>query len=142
MESRNRAHVEFANDFDLLLSTRSLYLIRRMFAPVAGLLFGLWGCYPAKLLFGLLQLRSKALDENIMLCSHITSGFIIISMSRNECWIQGWCVTLRVDLFVEDAFTQDGKRCGVYLRSVGRAGSLVCDAKKGGLAKTHSSIHQ
>jgi hypothetical protein len=31
-----------------------LDLIRRVFAPVAGLLFGLWGCYPAKLLFGLL----------------------------------------------------------------------------------------
>jgi hypothetical protein len=38
------------------------------------LLFGLWGCYPAKLLFGLLQLSSEALDENIILCSHNESG--------------------------------------------------------------------
>jgi hypothetical protein len=70
MESRNTAHVEFVNDFDLLLSIRSLYLIRRIFVPVAGLLFRLWGCYTAKLLFGLLQLSSEALDENIILCSH------------------------------------------------------------------------
>ena len=71
MESWNTAHVEFADDFDLLLSTRSLYLIRRVFAPVAGLLFGLWGCYPAKLLLCLLQLSSEAVDEDIILCSHI-----------------------------------------------------------------------
>ena len=30
-------------------------------------------------------------------------------MSWNECWIQGLCVTVRGDLFVDDAFTQDGK---------------------------------
>jgi hypothetical protein len=83
---------EFANDFDLLLSIRSLYLIRRIFAPFAGLLFGLWGCYPAKLLFGLLQLSSEALDESIIFCSHIDlRGLIIFKMSWNECWIQGSC---------------------------------------------------
>ena len=60
---------------DLLLSIRSLYLIKRIFAPFAGLLFGLWSCYPAKLLFGLLQLSSEALDESIILCSlHIEPG--------------------------------------------------------------------
>jgi hypothetical protein len=66
-----KAHVEFPNDFDLLLSIRSLHLIRRIFAAVAGLRCGLWGCYPAKLLFGLLQLSPKAPDEKIMLRSHI-----------------------------------------------------------------------
>jgi hypothetical protein len=64
----------------------------RIFAPFAGLLFGLWGCYPAKLLFGPLQLSSKALDESIILCSHIDlRGLVIFKMSWNECWIQGSC---------------------------------------------------
>jgi hypothetical protein len=53
------------------LSIRSLYLIKRMFAPVVGLPFGFWSCYPAKLLFGFLQQSSEALDENTMLRSHI-----------------------------------------------------------------------
>ena len=65
------AHVEFANDTDFLFSIRSLHLIRLIFGAVAGLRSGMWGCYPAKLLFGLLQLRSEALDEKIMFCSHI-----------------------------------------------------------------------
>ena len=83
------AHVEFPNDFDLLLSIRSLHLIRRIFAAVAGLRFRLSGCYPAKLLFGLLQLSAEALDEKIMLRSHIDLRGLNILMSWNECSIHG-----------------------------------------------------
>ena len=83
------AHLEFPNDFDLLLSIRSLHLIRRIFAAVAGLQFRLSGCYPAKLLFGLLQLSAEALDKKIMLRSHIDLRSLNILMSWNECSIQG-----------------------------------------------------
>jgi hypothetical protein len=61
----------------------------RLFETVAGLVFGLWGCYPAKLLFSLLQLSSEALDEKIMLCSHIDLIAHNSLMSWNECSIQG-----------------------------------------------------
>jgi len=61
----------------------------RLFETVAGLVFGLWGCYPAKLLFGLLQVSAEALDEKIMLCSHIDLIAHNSLMSWNECSIQG-----------------------------------------------------